>query len=539
VTCFALVGIAGYLFNVEDLKRIGPQFSAIHTTITFLVLSFGILLGQQREGLMQIAADAGSGGVMLRRLLPMLLGVPFVLGWAILFGERLGLYGPDAGWSFFCVATVVILAVAVSRNAVIVHRTDMALLEANATLTAVLESANTPIFSVDRGLRYTNFNRAHAAVMRALYQAEIRVGGAILDYHSLREDREAARLNLERALEGEMTVVTAASGPKGAAQTYFEIFHNPIWNGAGEVLGVSVFAHDVTLHMQAEAAIRTANLELERRVAERTAQLEAANADLARALESIRENEARYQQTQRLQSLGVLAGGIAHDFNNILMAILGNSEMAARSVPPDAPALHNLGEISKATQRGADLCRQMLAYAGKGRNDVAPRDLSRIVIEMGEMLQMAVSKRATLRFDLAPGLPAVSADLAQIRQVVMNLVINASEAIGEADGLITAATGVVDCDREFLDASWGGEELPTGRYVSLVVSDTGCGMDEATHARIFEPFFTTKFAGRGLGLSAVNGIVRGHGGAIRVRSEPGAGTTFTLFFPAVTPAREP
>ena len=532
VSCLALVGIAGYLFDVENLKRIGPQFSAIHTTIGFLVLSFGMLVGQQREGLMRIAGDRGPGGSMLRRLLPMLLGIPFVLGWVIQLGTRLALYGPVAGWSLFCVSTVVILAIAIARNAVIVSRGDRALVEAHATLTAVLDSADTPIFSLDRDLRYTNFNRAHAAVMKALYGADIRVGGRILDYHAVAEDREAARRNLERALGGEMHAVTAPTGEKGPGQRYFEIFHNPIRGSSGEILGVSVFAHDITVHIQAETAIRTANLDLERRVAERTSQLEAANVELAGALESIRENEARYQQTQRLQSLGVLAGGIAHDFNNILMAIVGNSEMAARSIPAGTAALRNLEEIGRATQRGADLCRQMLAYAGKGRFNVVPLDMSEVVRDMRDMLQVAVSKKVTLRLDLAPGLPAVEADLSQMRQVVMNLVINAAEAIGEADGLVTVATGVVQCDRGCLDASWGGEELSEGRYLFLEVTDTGCGMDDSTRARIFEPFFTTKFAGRGLGLSAVNGIVRGHRGAIRVHTEPGHGTRFTVYLPA-------
>ena len=532
VNAFALVGIAGYFFDVENLKRIGPQFSAIHSAITFFILSAGMLLGQQRKGLMRLVGDPGPGGLMLRRLAPTLLGVPFVLGWAILFGTKLRLYGVETGWALYCVATVVILTIAISRSASTVRRMDRALVEANATLTAVLESANTPIFSVDRDLRYTNFNHAHAAVMRALSGARIMLGEEMPEYIAVKEEREDARRSLERALQGEMLVTTVTPRETDATQRYFEIFHNPIRGSSGEILGVSVFAHDMTVHMQAEAAIRTANIDLERRVGERTAELAAANVELGKALESIRENEARYQQTQRLQSLGVLAGGIAHDFNNILTAILGNSELAERNIPAGSSAHRNLAEIGKATQRGADLCRQMLAYAGKGRFQVTPLDLSEVILEMREMLQMAVSKKATLRFDLASGLPAVEADVAQIRQVVMNLVINASEAIGDANGLITTVTNALDCDRAYLDAAWGGEQLPEGRYVYLEISDTGSGMDEATRARIFEPFFTTKFTGRGLGLSAVNGIMRGHKGAIRVYSEPGRGTTFKLLFPA-------
>ena len=242
--------------------------------------------------------------------------------------------------------------------------------------------------------------------------------------------------------------------------------------------------------------------------------------------------EARMQQTQKLESLGVLAGGIAHDFNNILMAILGHADLADNRLSPVSPARENLQEIERAARRAADLCRQMLAYSGKGRFVIRHLDINEVITEMEDMLQVSIAKKSTLRLRLSRGIPSVLADLAQIRQVVMNLVINASEAIGEASGIITVTTALERCDRSYLAGTFVDEQLPEGPYVSLEVNDDGAGMDEVTRERIFEPFYTTKFTGRGLGLSAVLGIVRGHKGAIKVYSEPGRGTTVKVLFPA-------
>jgi two-component system cell cycle sensor histidine kinase/response regulator CckA len=252
-----------------------------------------------------------------------------------------------------------------------------------------------------------------------------------------------------------------------------------------------------------------------------------------RAEEERARLEAQMREVQKLESLGVLAGGIAHDFNNLLMAILGNADLVLHSLSPASPARPNVEEIAQASQRAADLCRQMLAYSGKGRFVVGRYDLSEIVREMAQMLKVSVSKQASLRYSFAADLPAVEADATQIRQIVMNLITNASEAIGGAGGVISISTGVMDCDRSYLSESHLDENLPEGRYVYLEVSDNGNGMDEETRRRIFDPFYTTKFTGRGLGLAAVLGIVRGHQGAIKVYSEPGQGTTFKVLLPAV------
>ncbi|MFH0954359.1 MAG: CHASE4 domain-containing protein [Verrucomicrobiota bacterium] len=252
----------------------------------------------------------------------------------------------------------------------------------------------------------------------------------------------------------------------------------------------------------------------------------------SRMEEERRKLETQIQQTQKLESLGVLAGGIAHDFNNLLMAILGNADLALAKLPPESPVRDAIREIEKGSRRAADLCQQMLAYSGRGRFVIEPLDLTRVVREMAYMLEVSVSKKAILRYNFAQNLPAVEADATQVRQVVMNLIINASEAIGDRSGVIAVTTGCVECDETFLRGSYLGEKLPAGVYVFLEVADTGCGMTEETKARIFDPFFTTKFTGRGLGLAAVLGIVRGHKGAVRVYSEQGRGSTFKVMFPA-------
>jgi len=254
--------------------------------------------------------------------------------------------------------------------------------------------------------------------------------------------------------------------------------------------------------------------------------------------EAVELFERKIQETQKLESLGVLAGGIAHDFNNILTGVLGNASLAALELPAGAPAQGYLESIRLGALRAADLCKQMLAYSGKGRFVVKKLALNALVEETTQLLRLSIGKQAVLRFNLQPQLPAIEADATQIRQVIMNLVINASEAIGPQSGVISLSTGLTRVDRTYLGGTILAPELPVGSYVHLEVADTGCGMSAETQAKIFEPFYTTKFTGRGLGLSAVLGIVRGHGGALKVYSEVGRGTTFKLLFPCADGAAE-
>jgi PAS domain S-box-containing protein len=242
--------------------------------------------------------------------------------------------------------------------------------------------------------------------------------------------------------------------------------------------------------------------------------------------------EEQLRQTAKLESLGVLAGGIAHDFNNLLVGILGNASMAGDILPAVSPVRPMLDGVIRASERAANLTRQLLAYSGQGRFIIEPVDISDVAREMVGLIRTSIPKAAQLRLELADSLPPVIADVTQIQQLIMNLVINGAEAIGDHPGVVTVTTGAQNLDGQPPGASAGADEIAPGQYVSLEVRDDGAGMDEATIGKIFDPFFTTKFTGRGLGLSAALGIVRGHKGTIRVASSPGRGSSFQVLLPA-------
>jgi PAS domain S-box-containing protein len=242
--------------------------------------------------------------------------------------------------------------------------------------------------------------------------------------------------------------------------------------------------------------------------------------------------ERQMLHAQKLESLGVLAGGIAHDFNNLLTAILGNLNLAQMGLPGESPVQAHLEATERAVLKAAELTRQMLAYSGKGRFVVKAHDLNQVVREMTHLVQVSINKKTLVRFNLEAGLPPVEADEAQIQQVILNLVTNASDAIGEREGVIRIATYRRDLAEADLATSLAGQGLRTGPHAVLEVGDSGIGMRPEVQARIFDPFFTTKATGHGLGLSAMLGILKGHHAGIKVVSEPGQGTTFKLFFPA-------
>jgi PAS domain S-box-containing protein len=244
------------------------------------------------------------------------------------------------------------------------------------------------------------------------------------------------------------------------------------------------------------------------------------------------EMERRLLHAQKLESLGVMAGGIAHDFNNLLMAILGNLDLALLDLSPVSRPRPFIDQALKAARRAADLTNQMLAYSGKGRFDLKVFDMSELVEEMARLLKASISKTVTLNLQMARDLQPIMADPGQIQQIVMNLIVNASEAIGDQTGIVTITTGMQECDEKYLMQSRLKEKPPPGMYVFFEVKDTGCGMDGQTQERLFDPFFTTKFTGRGLGMAAALGIVSGHRGAIVVESEPGRGTRIRVLFPA-------
>ena len=237
------------------------------------------------------------------------------------------------------------------------------------------------------------------------------------------------------------------------------------------------------------------------------------------------------QEAQKLESLGLLAGGVAHDFNNLLSGILGNADLARLDVANTNMVRERLDDIIRASQNAADLTRQLLAYSGKGRFIIQAVDLSEVVQEMTQLLEVSATGRANIQYNLKSDLPGVNGDETQIKQVIMNLIMNAVEAVDAKTGRVTITTGTQFCDQGYLDQHWAKFDITPGEFVFVEVSDNGTGMTSETKARLFEPFYTTKFTGRGLGMSAVHGIVNGHGGAVILYSEPGKGTSLKILLP--------
>ena len=258
--------------------------------------------------------------------------------------------------------------------------------------------------------------------------------------------------------------------------------------------------------------------------------------DLTEAKRAEAEHErlqVRIQQSQKLESLAVLAGGVAHDFNNVLTGILGYASLVLSELPPQAShVLDKVAEIQNGALRLAQLTNQLLAFSGHGRYKTEPVNVNDIVQESIHLIKVSQERHVGLQYELGSELPVITADPVQLRQVIRHLVTNASEAIGEDGGVITIRTGTKWATREYLATTYLGDDAPQGRYVFLEVKDTGCGMDPETKAKMFDPFFTTKFTGSGLGLAAVMGIVRAHGGVIHVESVPDQGTSVLTLFPA-------
>lgn len=286
------------------------------------------------------------------------------------------------------------------------------------------------------------------------------------------------------------------------ADRYFDHLLAPILDTHGELASVAIFTRDITA--------------LKRGAIERL------------------HMERRLLETQRMESIGVLAGGIAHDFNNLLTSVLGHAELLLLDLPTGSPEYAGAEAIITAVRRAADLTGQLLAYAGKGRFVVEPVQLDDLVGDTIELLRAAVPRQITLSHTIGGAVPAIEADPTQVRQVLLSLVRNAGEAIGDAAGAIDVKIHSVALTRAELDELVFGAGLPPGTYVELAVHDTSPGMDAGTLARIFDPFFTTRFTGRGLGLPAAQGIVRSHRGALRVQSAPGAGTRVQIWWPAMT-----
>ncbi|HEY5996471.1 MAG TPA: response regulator, partial [Candidatus Deferrimicrobiaceae bacterium] len=382
---------------------------------------------------------------------------------------------------------------------------DDSLRESEGRYRTLVENINLGITLVDSDFRIVMVNRAHAALFKL--PPERFVGQPC---HRMFQQRDEVCPGCHGviAMETKLPFRRESEGRRADGSAFASRIHAfPILDDAGGPKGFIEVVEDIS-------------------------ELRKAEAERARFQE-------RMQQVQKLESLGILAGGIAHDFNNLLVSMLGNVDLALNASSPESPVRPYLQRIDSAATRAADLTNQMLAYSGKGRFVVEPISLSRLVTEMGHLLSTVISKRAHIKLDLADDLPPIEADATQIRQVVMNLITNASDALGDGNGNITVKTGVIDLDASYWHGTHLDAPIADGRYAFVEVSDQGCGMDKETVARIFDPFFTTKHTGRGLGLAAALGIVRSHKGGLRVYSEPGKGTTFKVLFPVIEGAGMP
>ncbi len=249
--------------------------------------------------------------------------------------------------------------------------------------------------------------------------------------------------------------------------------------------------------------------------------------------------EEQLRRAQKLESLGLLAGGVAHDFNNLLTGILGNASLALDTEPESSPIRGMLEDIVQASERAADLTRQLLAYAGKGNFVIEPVSLPELVREIADLIRSTVPRTVSLDLDLQTDIPFVEGDATQMQQLVMNMILNAAEATGDKPGAVRISAGICSIAPGQDASEYRPEPPPPGTYVKLQVADNGCGMSESVKGQIFDPFFTTKFTGRGLGLSAALGIVSSHRGAILVQSQENMGSTFTVLLPALAGVQPP
>jgi PAS domain S-box-containing protein len=377
-------------------------------------------------------------------------------------------------------------------------RAEELLSKERKTLEVALESQNDTFFifnpSTGKAVRW---NEAFTTVSEYSNE-EIAQQKAPESYYS-HDDLLKAKEVMEKVLAGKKTRVTMDFITKSGSKIPFEYNVNMIESDVeNEVYLVSV-GRDIT----------------ERKIAE----------------EEKLKLETRFQEAQKKESLSILAGGIAHDFNNLLTGILGNASLALMEISPVSPAKHSIQEIEESAIRAAELTKQMLAYSGKGQFVIKDFDLSELVSEMTRLVSSSISKKAHLNILVEKNLPAMCGDITQIRQIAMNIIINASEALENKSGTITIRTGVQIFDENNIGNFNDISPIELGEYVYMSVEDDGCGIDKDSLKKIFDPFYTTKFTGRGLGLAATQGAIEGHKGAIEIKSRLGIGTKFTVYFP--------
>ena len=496
----AFLAVMGYLNGIKALY--GPASytaMALSTALALSLVALSFLASSSAYGLPAIALAPSPGGRIARRLLP-LAAVPIVLHAIRAQAVDAGLVSPDVGVWLVATAVVVAIVAAVLLGARAVDRAD----RPRALLAAVVDSSSEAIITTSVERVVTTWNGGAERLFG--WPAAEAIGRPIafllppgqLDVVDLLGSGTVA----ERVVDHETVRLHRDGSRVHIALTTWALFDE-----SGSINGYGGLARDISEQL------------------------------------AMQKQEDSLIEAQKLESLGVLAGGIAHNFNNLLFAILGNAGLALSGLPTGSPVRERIEQIELAGKRAAELARDMLTYSGRGTIVVEPVDLPALVQETGRLVSAGTAAPVEIEYRFEEGLPPIVADATQIRQVVLSLVTNAAEALGTTGGSIEVRADLVD------DIPGEGFRLPeaalVGPYVRLEVEDGGVGMDDDTLANLFDPFFTTKFTGRGLGLAAVLGIVRGHGGAIRVTSELGSGTVTTLLFPCTadppvtTPSSDP
>jgi PAS domain S-box-containing protein len=455
-------------------------------------------------------ADSGSlkSRRLLRRLIPASILLPIAGGLLRWEGEQEGLFGAGVGLTLMVTFMVVGMSLLVlwisrqvARNERTRHEAEQALIDERLLLDVVLEASGAHIYFKDTEHRYVGMSPSMAR-HHGLADVTEAIGKSDADFFSYEQAQKALE-DEERLLTAGIPVLSEEereTWPDGS-ERWVETTKLPVRDPEGAIIGLVGVSWDVTARKRAEERLML-------------------------------------YDAQKLESLSALAGGVAHDFNNLLVCVLGNASIALSELPEGSPARSTVHEILTAGERMAKLAREMLVYSGRGRFVLQPLDLSATAGEVARLLSAIVPTDVRLSLErLGRNLPPVNGDEAQIRQVIAAMITNAVEAIGDTPGTVTIHTDTVHAERHYL-RDFKPHGLPEGDYVAVAVADTGPGIDRELLDRIFEPFFTTKFTGRGLGLAALLGIVRGHSGGVMVESEVGRGSTFTVLLPAVSSPRD-
>ena len=515
-----LAAAVGYAYHSSLLYGVGAFIPmAVNTSLGILVLSAGAVCARPGGGFAAVALGSGSGGMLARRLLPATLVIPLVLGWLHLKGQEAGLYDAAGGIALLSAATTLVVAILIWKAAAYLNRSDLARRRAEENLRTLNEQLEA------RVVRRTEEMHRATAELRALFEASplaicsVTAGGAVRSWNRAAEDLfgwpaaeviggplpnlppnlvEEHRGLRERALSGSpFTDFETRRVRKDGCLIDVSISTAALYDAAGTAQGVVAMYADISGRKGLEAQLR---------------------------------------QAQKMEAVGRLAGGVAHDFNNLLTVIRTAAEFLVADLAPDDARRADAAEIRDAAARAAALTRQLLAFSRRQVLQERAVDANAVVTELEPMMRRLVEENVAVVTRLAPRLDRIKVDPSQLEQVLLNLVVNARDAMPQGGTLLIETANVL------LDDQYPKSHLTArpGPYVVLTVTDTGCGMDAATQSRLFEPFFTTKPVGQGtgLGLATVYGIVKQSGGNIWVYSEVGRGTTFKIYFPQYAGADE-